>query len=610
MAEADGEQLEGVEIDPEFEPQTRQRSCTWPRLPGKEASLPPDGAPTPPADGFAEHMGGPELCGGQIPGGLESPPGPSLGSPVPCSSTGSSGGGGGGGGGVTPKKTSSSSSRRNPWGSLSYADLITQAIESTADKRMTLAQIYEWMVRCVPYFKDKGDNNSSAGWKNSIRHNLSLHSRFIRVQNDDTGKSSWWMLNPEGGKGGKSPRRRAASMENTNKLAKVRAKAVKKKAAQQAAMTEGRADSPSCWPTSSPSHTSEDFEPWASYRTRTGSNASTVSGRVSPVRLALEFEEVADGDGVGGGGGVPSAAPGMFSEALSKPFPTDLPCITDLAGTMNINDHHLRAPQPDKMLPMGVGGEHPRSTSLMEELLEDISMAGGASAGHHAQPPPGPGFTFPGPSDGYGNSLFRPSVAGLQPWRPSPMETIQENNPTFPPQMAQFGSSQTFRDLLDSDSLPNEGDYSLGQAAGGAAVQQGVGPQQQQPPSGLRQHAAAATAPGFAQRGFAVPKCMKQPKMTSPPQPHMIALKQSPPDMVRVSSLKASHDAAGPGGPQGDGPPVSAQERFPADLDLDMFDSNLECDIESIIRNDLLDADSLDFSFDSVLANQPTSRAM
>lgn len=33
--------------------------------------------------------------------------------------------------------------------------------------------------------------------QNSIRHNLSLHSRFMRVQNEGTGKSSWWMLNPD-----------------------------------------------------------------------------------------------------------------------------------------------------------------------------------------------------------------------------------------------------------------------------------------------------------------------------------------------------------------------------------------------------------------------------
>lgn len=60
------------------------------------------------------------------------------------------------------------SSRRNAWGNLSYADLITHAIGSATDKRLTLSQIYEWMVQNVPYFKDKGDSNSSAGWKVSF----------------------------------------------------------------------------------------------------------------------------------------------------------------------------------------------------------------------------------------------------------------------------------------------------------------------------------------------------------------------------------------------------------------------------------------------------------
>jgi len=56
-------------------------------------------------------------------------------------------------------------SRRNAWGSMSYADLIGKAIESTIDKRMTLSQIYDWMIQNVPYFHDKGSGSSSTGWK-------------------------------------------------------------------------------------------------------------------------------------------------------------------------------------------------------------------------------------------------------------------------------------------------------------------------------------------------------------------------------------------------------------------------------------------------------------
>ncbi|KAI6182561.1 hypothetical protein M3Y97_00393800 [Aphelenchoides bicaudatus] len=69
-------------------------------------------------------------------------------------------------GGAAQKR---SQTRRNAWGNMSYADLITQAILSSPDQRLTLSQIYEWMVANVPYFADKGDSNSSAGWKLDCR---------------------------------------------------------------------------------------------------------------------------------------------------------------------------------------------------------------------------------------------------------------------------------------------------------------------------------------------------------------------------------------------------------------------------------------------------------
>ncbi len=82
-----------------------------------------------------------------------------------------------------PKK---STSRRNAWGNMSYADLITQAIQSSVDKRLTLSQIYDWMVTNVPYFKDKGDSNSSAGWKVRSFVHLLLFLLFRKV-----GTSLW-----------------------------------------------------------------------------------------------------------------------------------------------------------------------------------------------------------------------------------------------------------------------------------------------------------------------------------------------------------------------------------------------------------------------------------
>ena len=57
---------------------------------------------------------------------------------------------------------------RNPWGNLSYAQLITRAIDSSPWKRLTLNEVYEWIIKFVPYFKDKIDAKTSWGWKVNI----------------------------------------------------------------------------------------------------------------------------------------------------------------------------------------------------------------------------------------------------------------------------------------------------------------------------------------------------------------------------------------------------------------------------------------------------------
>ncbi|CAN8001509.1 unnamed protein product, partial [Ixodes hexagonus] len=59
-----------------------------------------------------------------------------------------------------------------------YASLIRQAIIESPDKQLTLNEIYNWFQNTFCYFR-----RNAATWKNAVRHNLSLHKCFMRVEN-------------------------------------------------------------------------------------------------------------------------------------------------------------------------------------------------------------------------------------------------------------------------------------------------------------------------------------------------------------------------------------------------------------------------------------------
>ncbi|KAJ1021871.1 hypothetical protein NDA16_003633 [Ustilago loliicola] len=99
--------------------------------------------------------------------------------------------------------------RRPPY---SYSSMITQAIASSSEGRMTLREIYTWISSNFSgYPMSRPD---SQGWQNTVRHNLSLGKIFIkkaRTAQDiydscssgnlsqsqaARGKGGWWTLHP------------------------------------------------------------------------------------------------------------------------------------------------------------------------------------------------------------------------------------------------------------------------------------------------------------------------------------------------------------------------------------------------------------------------------
>ncbi|XP_077457713.1 forkhead box protein N4 isoform X1 [Stigmatopora argus] len=76
----------------------------------------------------------------------------------------------------------------------SYSCLIAMALKNSKTGSLPVSEIYSFMKEHFPYFKTAPD-----GWKNSVRHNLSLNKCFEKVENKTSSssrKGCLWALNP------------------------------------------------------------------------------------------------------------------------------------------------------------------------------------------------------------------------------------------------------------------------------------------------------------------------------------------------------------------------------------------------------------------------------
>ncbi|XP_061814779.2 forkhead box protein O6-like [Nerophis lumbriciformis] len=656
MLMMEDDELDAHQVDPDFEPQSRPRSCTWPDFPSAAAAaaheasgggLPLAGIKVEPEDVPA--------CRAALTGELKHPAGAPAPTPHPCLD-------------VSGPLRKAKSSRRNAWGNQSYADLITRAIESTPEKRLTLSQIYDWMVRYVPYFKDKGDSNSSAGWKNSIRHNLSLHTRFIRVQNEGTGKSSWWMLNPDGGKMGKAPRRRAVSMDNNTKYLKskgrIRGKRVGRPGIGAVSAVVGLQGSPDH---GSPPHkglpgsggasrTDGEFDAWTDLHSRASSSASTLSGRLSPILAEGEPEEPEEGDLSCSTSPHLYPSPTACSPSMGTgnrcPPLEQLPQLANLTGAICLDEqlmedgyHHHHSQQQQHQQHPSVG-RHKHQTSVYH-YSSGVKGQGSYGAG------------------GYG-------ATGMGMMRHhSPMQTIQENKPArFSGTMRTYSSSNALQSLLTGVSAgqpycskdmmlvpKREGHHMMAcngsNPHGHLAGHHSHNRTHSHTPS-HNHNSSHSLSHNSVSHNHTPPRVLplnpcgnqlqtynhKSPYLYSPPShahlpasttlpPNPAGMLGMPQDSCHLATAPHPHPrhnhypepqhqamANGPfhlgqgmGGSNGNGSyhhgyhQPHPHERLPADLDIDMFQGSLDCDVESILLHDIMDSgEEMDFNFDCSLA--------
>ncbi|MEQ2174135.1 Forkhead box protein O1-A [Goodea atripinnis] len=440
--------------------------------------------------------------------------------------------------------------------------------------------------------------------RNSIRHNLSLHSRFIRVQNEGTGKSSWWMLNPEGGKSGKSPRRRAASMDNNSKFTKSRGRAAKKKGGP-----EGSADSPgsySKWPGSPNSHSNDDYDAWNGFRPRTSSNASTVSGRLSPF---VSEDDLGESD-------VHMGYPGAPGSKMTA----TLPSLTEMTGSLGHS-----------------------SENVMENLLDNLNLlspnnaqvGGGATTPGSSQSSPSPmmqqspGYpAYSSPSMGsQSQQEFHECVygqAGMNTISSMPLQTLSESKPGFVPSMGQYSCpAGLLKELLTSDTdqhseLMPSVDTVVSQTSGGCML----------PPYSSSQHAAKLMAGGNAHphglshshphnmhsQGPATTPAMNGRLLMSlsynggsmrlPVAKSPMQMPYGLPGHLSGGAMPGSFCPLNTNGYGRAGMSVpSHMEKLPSDLD-DMSIEKFEIDVERVLHETLMDGDSLDFNFEPVVTQQ------
>ncbi|XP_054085850.1 forkhead box protein I1c-like [Zeugodacus cucurbitae] len=75
-----------------------------------------------------------------------------------------------------------------------YSALVTMAIRSSPEQKLTLSSIQQWIMDNFPYYR-----KDQRGWQCQIRHTLTTNSCFVKIPRPlcDPGRGNYWAINPE-----------------------------------------------------------------------------------------------------------------------------------------------------------------------------------------------------------------------------------------------------------------------------------------------------------------------------------------------------------------------------------------------------------------------------
>lgn len=357
------------------------------------------------------------------------------------------------------------------------------------------------------------------------------------------------------------------------------------------------------------SHSNDDFEAWSSFRTRTSSDASTLSGRRSPFQS--EQDDLGESD-------VHMVYPGGSGTKITAP----LPSLSEVAGSL---DQH-------------------GSENVMESLLDNLNLLSpknpqlGSDASHSSNsamlqsgPYSSTGLA-PHPPQDYHKCLY--GQVRMNSLSPLPMHTLADSKPVFGAYENHYTCpAGLLKELLTSDADLSR-DMMLSRDALASQVERGgclmpsynrqsqvgghKGVKMMNPP---QTHPVPHVNPrGIHSQGPSTSRDMNSCNMI--PLTSLNSLSGGPPRMSSLRTcmqlphghsthtndvlasygigngyreLNTAHHHGHHHGPH--------QERLPSDLD-NMSIERFECDMESVLHDTLMDGGALDFNFDPAAGPQ------